>query len=1206
MTEPSSLDDLVSRWQHLRQQGETLSPEELCADCPERVAELRERLRELDTHVRSLPDSNGGPPATPVAHAPPTVAPPGANDRLTSTSPPLAMVPGYEVLEVLGKGGMGIVYKARHLRLNRIVALKMLLRAEHALEEERRRFQGEAEAVARLQHPNIVQIHEIGEHNGCPFFSLELCSGGSLAKQLAANLPDAKATAALVIKLAEAAHAAHQAQVIHRDLKPANVLLTEQGEPKITDFGLAKRLGGQDRTQTGAVMGTPSYMSPEQAGNTKDVGPAVDVYALGAILYECLTGRPPFRGTDILDTLEEVRTADPMPPSRLQRKVPRDLEVICLKCLQKAPTRRYATAQDLADDLRRFLAGEPIQARPISMSERAWRWARRYPVVAGLLAAVTLSVLAGLGGVLHFAFRGDLARIDAEKARTEAQASADALRRGLVRQHIVLGSQFLEGDDRSHALWEFAEAWRLDVGGDEAAHRERLGFTLQTGPQLVSVGFHRRPVLDTLFSPDGKTILTRTDEPSVYLWSALTGKQVLAPLLHSATVTAAVFTPDGQHIVTGSEDGNVRLWQADTGKLLRTLEQPAAVRALALHGDLLAVAAPKGKVLFWHLTEGHRASVNLELPAAVYHVAFSPDGTKLVTADIANTARVWEVATGRPLTDPLPHRDHRAEKEMGINYRRWPVFAPNGSTVVTVSDLSRRPGTVTAWDLTTGKERWPPWKGNYVHQVGFSPDGTSLVVADGSSVMVFDAATGRWKGALHHPRESQHFCFSPDSKVLATCSTGGLVHVWDFLKGQKLAQPVRCADGVHALAFSADSQLLVAASHDGTARTWRVAGRSAGRPLVLSEGRPDRITFTNGADQARYSPSGDREVRYGGERVRLFNADLSGETQVDHRGAVILARFQPDGRRALLMDARFRVGLFDAQTGRQSSPWLALARPLAGLGFSSDGGRLLTVETADTDHGAGPVVTVWDVATGKALLGPLRRWDAGPQNFGDPSMAGQISRAALSPTGEHVVLASDATGTLAVRKVDTGEEVARARGFRGLMYQVRFSQDGRHFLTNGSDTVARLWRTATCEPAGPPLHHHNFCRQADLAPDGVHVVTAASDQVIRLWDGVTGDLLGRIDGWPEPQNNGVWFSRDGRAVVVFSGKEWRMLDLPAYRGSLSDLPALLALLTGLERASDGSIGPIDERTFLQGPEAYRRAWEDWIGKGHANEGHHEP
>jgi serine/threonine-protein kinase len=331
---------------------------------------------------------------------------------------------------VLGGGGMGIVYQARHVRLKRLVALKMIRGVEPHGTQEQERFRVEAEVVARLQHPNVVQIFEVGEAEGRPFLALEYVEGGSLANKLAGTPLPAREAAQLAETMACAVHAAHAQGVIHRDLKPANVLLTNDGVPKITDFGVAKLLDtDSSQTQAGQILGTPSYMAPEQArGGALAVAAPADVYALGAILYEMLTGRPPFRAASVLDTLEQVRTQEPVPPTRLQPKCPRDLETICLKCLQKEPSKRYDSCQALADDLRRFLTGVPIQARPAGWVERAWRWCRRNRRVAGLTAATFALLVAGVVGlavglviIAGERNKKEQERQDADRARQNAE-----------------------------------------------------------------------------------------------------------------------------------------------------------------------------------------------------------------------------------------------------------------------------------------------------------------------------------------------------------------------------------------------------------------------------------------------------------------------------------------------------------------------------------------------------------------------------------------------------------------------------------------------------------------------------------------------------------------------------------------------------------------------------------------------------------------
>src|SRR5262245_2446683 len=401
------------------------TPEEVCCECLELLPVVRERWRQI-CRARAELDAlfptcrQGGAPTPPP-------------DEL-----PLPQVPGYEVESILGRGGMGVVYRARHLRLGRHVALKMTLAGAYAGPDERERFRQEAEAVAALRHPNLVQVYDAGDWAGRPYFTMELIEGGSLAQRLAGTPQPAREAAALLATLAEAVQVAHQGGIVHRDLKPANILLTADGMPKIADFGLARRLeGGARLTMSGALLGTPSYMAPEQARGQSNIGPAVDVYALGAMLYELLTGRPPFRAETPAETVLQVIEQEPVPPARLNARVPRDLETICLKCLHKEPHSRYADAAALADDLRRFGEGRPIRARRLGLAARLWRWGRRKPAAAALVATVLASIgLAIGGGVWLERERGERRAQTARQEEREAQAVEAAL-----EQSSALGKQ---------------------------------------------------------------------------------------------------------------------------------------------------------------------------------------------------------------------------------------------------------------------------------------------------------------------------------------------------------------------------------------------------------------------------------------------------------------------------------------------------------------------------------------------------------------------------------------------------------------------------------------------------------------------------------------------------------------------------------------------------------------------------------------------
>jgi serine/threonine-protein kinase len=481
------LDELLSRWQWEAERGGDPTAADLCHDRPELAAELGQRiqaLRQMNRLCREAAEAV----SLRTADSPPVEAPPPPT--------PLPTVPGYEVLGPLGRGGMGVVYKARQRGLNRLVALKMILAGGHAGREELARFRAEAEAVARFQHPNIVQIHEVGEHQGQPFFALEFAAGGSLADKLAGTPWEARPAAALVESLARAMDAAHQRGIVHRDLKPANVLLTADGTPKVTDFGLAKRLDDQvGQTHPDAILGTPSYMAPEQTGGrAREVGPASDVYALGAILYEALTGRPPFRAATVLETLDQVRSQEPVPPRQLQPKVPRDLETICLKCLQKAPARRYASTAALADDLRRFLAGEPILGRRAGALERAAKWARRKPAAAAALALLLTAVVAlavGIAAVMQGKRRTEQALASVSQARERTRQALDEMSTQVIEDWLAQRKElepaqraFLE---RALALYEeFAQ----ESGNAEEVRKGVAGAHMRVGKIRVTLGQH--------------------------------------------------------------------------------------------------------------------------------------------------------------------------------------------------------------------------------------------------------------------------------------------------------------------------------------------------------------------------------------------------------------------------------------------------------------------------------------------------------------------------------------------------------------------------------------------------------------------------------------------------------------------------------------------------------------------------------------------
>ncbi len=443
-----------------------------------------------------------------------------ADESAAAPAPLTQSFGDYDVLAEIGKGGMGVVYKAMQRRLKRVVALKMILGGAHAGASDLARFRTEAEALAHLQHPNIVQVYEVGEHDGLPFFSLEFCDGGSLAAQLAGTPRQPAEAARIVLTLAQAMHAAHQRGVIHRDLKPANVLLTADGTLKITDFGLAKRLDDDSgQTKSGAILGTPSYMAPEQAqGRLQDIGPATDVYALGAILYELLTGRPPFRAATALDTVLQVLSVEPVPPTQLQPGVPRDLETVCLKCLHKEPKKRYGSALELAEDLGRFGRGEPVTARPVGRLERTWRWCRRYPARAALLG-VSLALLFVLlvGGFLfnrslHYQLE-QTERAERELRRALARQVAERLDRDLRQLATVPEMLAMTLGQRTDWTEPQLDAWLRAA----LVREPRLfGTTVAFQPYEFSLRGEKQPDYALYVWREGGGLTTRRLTPKTY------------------------------------------------------------------------------------------------------------------------------------------------------------------------------------------------------------------------------------------------------------------------------------------------------------------------------------------------------------------------------------------------------------------------------------------------------------------------------------------------------------------------------------------------------------------------------------------------------------------------------------------------------------------------------------------------------------------
>jgi WD40 repeat protein len=1070
MSVEEQLDDLLLQWEDSREQGRPRSAEELCRDCPELMTELRRRidaLRAIDSALATVTN-----PSTGINRRGPT--------QLASESKPApprtVAVPGYEILNELGRGGMGVVFKARQIGLGRIVALKMILAGAYAGREQRDRFRAEAEAAAQLQHPNIVQVYEIGEHEGCPYFSLEYVDGRTLQDVLADGLPPPRQAGELAEQLARAVAYAHGRGIVHRDLKPGNILLSFSREPppsapgalaggsrpneaalKITDFGLAKRLDDQHgRTRTGAVMGTPSYMSPEQAaGKTKEIGPSTDIYALGAILYEMLTGVPPFRGPSVWDTVQLVLTREPVSPSHHNLHVPRDLETICLKCLQKEPAKRYATSLALAEDLRRFQAGEPIEARPVGWLERGAKWVRRRPAVAALLAVTSMLLVALLVGgwvaVLQL-YHGNRALVAAYKEHHAA----------LIRLNVSNGIHYLrEGDLYASLLW-FARGLQLeDDDRRRETHRVRIAAVLRECPRLSGLWFHAADVTDVRFSPDGRWVLTASADHTARVWNVATGAaRFETPLQHDQSILRASFSADGAHIVTASADGTARVWDSATGRRLAML---------AGHQDVVRDAC------------------------------FSPDGGQIVTAADDKTARVWDAATGKPVGAPLPHKGPVVRAS----------FHPSGNQVLTASaDRSAR-----VWSLGT---ETPALVARLSHDAPvtdacFDRAGKQVATAsEDRTARVWNAATGQpLTVPLRHLGAVLRVAFSPDGQQLATASADLTGRIWDVQTGQAFVPALMHSAPVCCVAFSPDGLAVLTTSADNTARVWdSTNGRALTPPLP----------HNGSLSQACFSPD-SRHIATAAADTTARVYDLVGPEVVPalgHDGPVWQASFSPDGQRVLTASADATARVWDAKTGQPEMQLRGHRGAVVRASFSADGGRIVTASADET-------AKIWGASSGQVLVtlsghqGPLRT-------------------AAFSPDGRHVLTVGE-DHTARIWDAATGAKGVVLRHEterRPDILDAVFHPDGRRVATAGHDGTARLWDSLTGRSIGEIMHHEDRVVQAAFSPDGRRLTTASVDRTARLWDAATGQPLLPISLQHAGPLRGVAFRPDSRGVLTAS------------------------------------------------------------------------
>ncbi len=969
----------------------------------------------------------------------------------------------YELLEEIARGGMGVVYRARQVSLNRIVALKVLLHGPFSSEDFVRRFRQEAQVVASLRHPNIVAIYEVGEQNGSHFLSLEFVEGRSFAELTKGQLLPARRAAEYAKTIAEAVEHAHSRGVLHRDLKPSNILLDIFDQPRVTDFGLAKVANHDaELTDTGHVMGTPSYMPPEQAGGMpSSSAPQSDVYSMGAILYELLTGRPPFQGETLSSILSQVQNNPPVPPRRLNPSMPPDLQTICLKCLQKEPGRRYATAQAMAEDLGRFLKGEPIQARPVPLLERAWLWCRRRPLLAAMTAGLAAAVIFGVAGILWEWRQAESHAQGERQQRRVAENIAAETRLNLYAADAAVASQAIQTGDLGRAR-RTLDALRPKPGETDLRGFEwRYLWNLCRGAELATLTGHHGTVNCAAFSPDGKLLATGSHDGTVRIWEM--ARRTCVATLNATTfaVWSVAFTPDGKGLMAASND-KVQFWDTDSWRGCANFA--GGLAALSKTGDLLAASEsspfywePAGAVALWNWRTGALIR-RFEKPGRA--LALASDGGSLAVAGAESGITVWDTATGKRV------------REWTTKEPVWSLdFSPDGHRLLSAGWSS----DVSLWRLDEPSPQI--LSGHLLHawSAVFSKDGATIATTSSDqSVRLWDTATLQQKAVLRgHDSEVWCVAFSPDGKLLATGGKDQNVMLWS--SGAAHGQMALPHEMVFRPVFSPDGKRIVTANL--STDSFMLRNAEDGVPLAenLAEGRQVIGFSPDGKCVATFN-SGGWTLNFWLPKGTAPQREVALEGMTAEKTKFSFVGMSPEQSIFFAIDAKGLIHIWNSDTGRLLREIQGPIPPIRNAVLSLQGRQIaVSIESEN-------VARLYDCATG------AERELAGHRDF--------VSGLAFAPDGSTLATGS-VDGTIRLWKTADGGLIASLPGHMQEATDVAFSPDGRTLASLGRNESLKLWHLPTLrEVVSESLPHAGMWLR--FSPDGLKLAVETGTNELRL------------------------------------------------------------------------------------------------------------